>query len=164
MRSPLPPAVYAAKVFRDAGAQDVVELGAGQGRDARFFAREGFAVHALDFGATGLQQLSAAARTLGIGERVKTTVHDIRTPLPLPDASADAVFAHMLLCMALSTEQIHAVLGEVRRVLRPGGVLSTPSATPARPTTVRVSHTGQHPRTRRLRCALLHPRHGHRPG
>ncbi|HWT49724.1 MAG TPA: class I SAM-dependent methyltransferase, partial [Mycobacterium sp.] len=64
---PSAPAVYAAEVFRDAGAQDVVELGAGHGRDALFFAREGFAVHALDFSATGLRQLSEAARTLGIG-------------------------------------------------------------------------------------------------
>ncbi len=119
---PSAPAVYAAKVFKDAGAQDVVELGAGHGRDALFFAREGFAVDALDYSATGLQQLSEAARTLRIGERVTTTVHDVRTPLPLPDASTDAVFAHMLLCMALSTEQIHTLVGEVRRVLRPGGV------------------------------------------
>jgi SAM-dependent methyltransferase len=119
---PSAPAVYAAKVFRDAGAQDVIELGAGHGRDALFFARGGFAVHALDFSATGLRQLSQAARALGIGERVKTSVHDARTPLPLPDASTDAVFAHMLLCMALSSEQIHPVIGEVRRVLRPGGV------------------------------------------
>jgi hypothetical protein len=57
-----------------------------------FFARQGFAVRALDFSATGLQQLSEAAGTLGIGERVKTTVHDVRTPLPLPDTSTDAVF------------------------------------------------------------------------
>jgi SAM-dependent methyltransferase len=28
----------------------------------------------------------------------------------------------MLLCMALSTKQIQAIVGEVRRVLRPGGV------------------------------------------
>jgi len=48
-------------------------------------------------------------------------VHDVREPLPLADASVDAVFAHMLLCMALSTEEIHALVGEVRRVLRPGG-------------------------------------------
>jgi SAM-dependent methyltransferase len=116
------PAVYAAKVFRDAGAHDVLELGAGHGRDTLFFAHEGFAVHALDFSATGLQQLGEAARALGIGECLTTTVHDVRRPLPLPDASTDAVFAHMLLCMALSTEQIRALVDEVRRVLRPGGV------------------------------------------
>jgi SAM-dependent methyltransferase len=115
-------AVYAAKIFRRAGAHDVLELGAGHGRDALFFAREGFALHALDFSATGLQQLREAARALGIDERVTTTVHDVRKPLPLPDAWVDAVFAHMLLCMALSTEQIHALVDEVRRVLRPGGV------------------------------------------
>jgi SAM-dependent methyltransferase len=114
-------AVYAARIFRDVGAQDVTELGAGHGRDALFFAREGFAVHALDFSTTGLQQLREAARTLGIGERVKTTAHDVRTPLPARDASTDAVFAHMLLCMALSTEEIQSLVGEVRRVLRPGG-------------------------------------------
>ncbi|MER6343084.1 methyltransferase domain-containing protein [Streptomyces sp. NPDC001595] len=45
----------------------------------------------------------------------------MREPLPLADASVDGVFAHMLLCMALSTEEIHAVAAEVRRVLRPGG-------------------------------------------
>jgi SAM-dependent methyltransferase len=119
---PSAPAVYAAKLFRNASAQDVVELGAGHGRDALFFAREGFAVHALDFSASGLQQLGEAARAFGIGARVTTTVHDARTPLPLPDSSTGAVFAHMLLCMALSTEQIYGLVGEVRRVLRPGGV------------------------------------------
>jgi SAM-dependent methyltransferase len=161
---PSGPTVYAAKVFRDAGAQDVVELGAGHGRDALFFAREGFAVHALDFSATGLQQLSESTRTLGIGERVKTTVHDVRTPLPLPVASTDAVLAHMLLCMALSTEQIHAVVGEVRRVPRPGGVFVYTVATPGRPLRCGYPARRQHLRTRRLRCALLHPRLGHRPG
>ncbi|WP_327316210.1 class I SAM-dependent methyltransferase [Streptomyces sp. NBC_01235] len=33
----------------------------------------------------------------------------------------DAVSAHVLLCMALSTQEIHALVAEVRRVLRPGG-------------------------------------------
>lgn len=114
--------MHAAGVFRAAGAHDVLELGAGHGRDALFFAQQGFTVRALDFSATGLQQLREAADALGVGERVSTTVHDVREPLPLPDASVDGVFAHMLLCMALSTEQIHTVVAEVRRVLRPGGV------------------------------------------
>ena len=49
-------------------------------------------------------------------------MHDVRTPLPLRDASVDAVFAHMLLWMALSTAEIHALVDEVKRVIRPGGV------------------------------------------
>lgn len=119
---PSAPAVYAAEIFRSAGVHDVVELGAGHGRDTLFFADQGFAVHALDFSATGLEQLREAATAADLGERVATSSHDVRQPLPLPDASTDAVFAHMLLCMALSTGQIHALVDEVRRILRPGGI------------------------------------------
>ncbi|WP_328971427.1 class I SAM-dependent methyltransferase [Streptomyces sp. NBC_00239] len=119
---PSTPAVHATGAFRAAGAKDVLELGAGHGRDALYFAREGFTVQATDFSATGLQQLQEAAHAQGVAERVSTTVHDVRDRLPLPDASVDAVFAHMLLCMALSTQEIHALVQDVRRVLRPGGL------------------------------------------
>ncbi|MFG2296467.1 class I SAM-dependent methyltransferase [Streptomyces sp. NPDC048603] len=114
-------AVHAAGVFRAAGAHKVLELGAGHGRDALYLAREGFSVLATDFSPAGLEQLRAAAAAQGVAERVTTVVHDVRGPLPLTDASVDAVYAHMLLCMALSTEEIHALVGEVHRVLRPGG-------------------------------------------
>jgi hypothetical protein len=40
------PAVHAAGVFRAAGAREVLELGAGHGRDALFFAAQGFTVQA----------------------------------------------------------------------------------------------------------------------
>lgn len=120
---PSTPAVHAAQVFRAAGAKDVLELGAGHGRDALYFAREGFTVQATDFSPVGLEQLRQAAQAQRVAEQVTTAVHDVRDPLPLPDASVDAVFAHMLLCMALSTKEIHALVGEVGRVLRPGGVL-----------------------------------------
>jgi ubiquinone/menaquinone biosynthesis C-methylase UbiE len=98
-----------------------LELGAGHGRDALFFAREGFTVQATDFSATGLEQLRRAAHDQGVAERVTTMLHDARESLPCADASVDGVFAHMLLCMALSTVEIHGVVDEVRRVLRPGG-------------------------------------------
>jgi SAM-dependent methyltransferase len=119
---PSAPAVYATEVFREAGVHNVVELGAGHGRDALYFAEQGFSVRALDFSVTGLQQLREAADARGVGERVTTSVHDVREPLALPDASTDGVFAHMLLCMALSTAQIHALVDEVRRILRPRGI------------------------------------------
>jgi SAM-dependent methyltransferase len=118
---PSAPAVHAAEVFRRAGATDVLELGAGHGRDALHFVREGFTVQATDFSRVALEQLRNAARGQGVDERVTTALHDVREPLPLADASVDAVFAHMLLCMALSTQEIHALAGEVHRVLRPGG-------------------------------------------
>ncbi|AWZ05831.1 SAM-dependent methyltransferase [Streptomyces sp. ICC1] len=118
---PSTPAAHAAKAFRSGDAVEVLELGAGHGRDALFFAREGFTVLATDFSETGLQQLRDAALSQGVAERVTTAVHDVREPLPLADDSVDAVFAHMLLCMALSTKEILALVSEVRRVLRPGG-------------------------------------------
>ncbi|KQV16684.1 class I SAM-dependent methyltransferase [Kitasatospora sp. Root107] len=119
---PSEPAVHAARVFHAAGAGEVLELGAGHGRDALFFAREGFTVLATDFSPVGLEQLRTAATAQHLADRVRTAVHDVRTRLPLADASVDAVFAHMLLCMALSTGEIHTLVAEVHRVLRPGGV------------------------------------------
>lgn len=118
---PSEPAVHAAGVFRAAAVSDLLELGAGHGRDAVYFARRGFTVTAADFSATALEQLRAAAGRDGVAGRVTTVVHDVREPLPLPDASVDAVFAHMLLCMALSTKEIQVLVAEVARVLRPGG-------------------------------------------
>lgn len=116
---PSEPAEYAAGVFRPGG--DVLELGAGHGRDTLFLARRGFRVTAADFSPIGLEQL--AERAAGENLTITTVVQDVREPLRLPDGSADAVYAHMLFCMALSTAELVALVGEVRRVLRPGGVL-----------------------------------------
>jgi SAM-dependent methyltransferase len=69
-----------------------------------------------------LEQLANSAQNAGIADRISTLVHDARDPLPLPDGRVDAVFAHMLLCMALTKAQIKALVDEVRRVLAPGGV------------------------------------------
>lgn len=115
------PARHAAEWFAADSASTILELGAGHGRDSLYFARRGFSVHATDFSATALDQLRTWAQQDGMGDRINTTVHDVRTPIPQPDASVDAVFAHMLLCMALSTKQIHGLVTEVRRVLRAGG-------------------------------------------
>ncbi|MCZ4121748.1 class I SAM-dependent methyltransferase [Streptomyces sp. H39-S7] len=120
-KEPSEAAVHAADIFRAAGARAVLELGAGHGRDALYFAREGFTVLATDFSPLGLEQLHETATAQGTAKRVTTAVHDVREPLPLADGSVDAVFAHMLLCMALSTREIHALVAEVCRVLRPGG-------------------------------------------
>ncbi len=47
----------------------------------------------------------------------------MRDRLPLATDSVDAVFAHMLPCVALFTDQIHPLVSVRSRVLRPGRTL-----------------------------------------
>ena len=119
---PSGPARYAAALFHGEGKRDLLELGAGQGRDTLFFAREGFSVHALDYSDAGLAAIREKAMARGLAPRIATQRHDARRPLPFPDTSLDACYAHMLLCMALTTVELASLAGEIRRVLRPGGV------------------------------------------
>jgi SAM-dependent methyltransferase len=120
--APSAPAVHAAQVFRAAGAERVLELAAGHGRDALYFAQQGFTVLATDFSGVAVEQIHWAAQAQGLAAKISTILHDLREPLPLEDEAVDAVFAHMALCMALSTKEIRSAVCEIRRVLRPGGM------------------------------------------
>lgn len=118
---PSEPGVYAAEVFNADGVQRVLELAAGHGRDTLYFAGQGFTVVATDFSDVAVAQLRRSAQARGVSARVQPIVHDLRQHLPVKTGSIDGAFAHMALCMALSTSEIHAVVAEVGRVLRPGG-------------------------------------------
>lgn len=109
--------------FTTAGVAEVLELGSGQGRDTLLFAAGGLRVIAFDYTEAGLAQIAATSEAAGLGPAIRTLVGDVRHPLPLPDESVDACYAHMLFCMALTTAEIERLMAEVRRVLRPGGLL-----------------------------------------
>ena len=109
-------------LFKGEGVRSVLELGCGQGRDTLLFAKEGFHVTALDYSATGLLKLQGSAREIGVSDRIDTRSFDVRKPLPFPDGSFDLCYSHMLLCMELSTVELRFLLGEVRRVLKTGGL------------------------------------------
>lgn len=117
---PSEPAIYAAGCFGSRGARRVLELGAGQGRDTLFLAGQGFEMVALDFVGEPLARLTAKAARAGLS--IANVQHDVRDSLPFAAAEFDAVYAHMLFCMALTTEEIHSLVKETRRVLRPGGI------------------------------------------
>jgi SAM-dependent methyltransferase len=121
--NPSAPGLVAAEVFAAAGAGSVLELGAGQGRDTLYLARQGLAVTALDIAPGAVETISAKARAAGLSSLVNVARHDTRDPLPLPDASIDASYSHMLFCMALTTSELERLAGELRRVLRPGGLV-----------------------------------------
>ena len=105
----------AAGVFAAEGRTDLLELGAGQGRDTLFFAREGFRVTAVDYTQAAVDSLAAASNVIPVR-------HDVREPLPFGADSFDACYSHMLYCMALTTPQLERLAAEVLRVLRPGGL------------------------------------------
>jgi cyclopropane fatty-acyl-phospholipid synthase-like methyltransferase len=112
----------AAEVFGAAGIDDVLELGAGHGRDALFLARQGFSVHATDFSEAALVQLRHEAQREGLDDRVTAALHDVRDPLPPADGGVNAVFANLLLNMAFSPSELRSLVAEIHRVLCPGGL------------------------------------------
>jgi len=120
---PSAPGLAAAEAFAAAGHGMVLELGAGQGRDTLYLARQGLHVTALDYAPGTIETLSAKAQAAGLADMVSVARHDIRQPLPVPDASVDASYSHMLFCMALTTSELERLVGELRRVLRPGGLV-----------------------------------------
>jgi SAM-dependent methyltransferase len=112
-----------AEAFAAAGHSSVLELGAGQGRDTLYLARQGLHVTALDIAHGTAETISAKAQAVGLADMVSVARHDIRQPLPLPDACIDGCYSHMLFCMALTTSELERLAGELRRVLRPGGLV-----------------------------------------
>jgi SAM-dependent methyltransferase len=113
---------WTVKLFGAAGIDDVLELGAGQGRDSLYLARQGFSVHATDFSESALHQLRLDAQREGLDDRVTAALHDVRDPLPPADATVGAVYANLLLNMALSRAELRSLVNEIHRVLRPGGL------------------------------------------
>jgi SAM-dependent methyltransferase len=116
------PARKAAELFKTEDKSKILELGAGQGRDALFFAANGFKVTALDYSESGIEEINQKAEKLGLSRSIGAVRHDVRKPLPFVDDSFDACYCHMLYCMALCTSELEALFREVRRVLRPNGL------------------------------------------
>ncbi len=110
------PGRYAIELFARDGAHDLLELGAGQGRDTIGFIRAGFQVTALDYEGDALQTLQDKVSVLTVA------LQDVRGPLPFADTSFDAVYSHMLFSMALTTSELESLAAEVHRVLRPKGL------------------------------------------
>lgn len=104
--------------------RDIVELGAGTGRDARLFAENGLKTRGVELATTAVDRALEANRLLREPFRSRVSVvHGEATHfLHLQhEATVDVVYAHLV--YATFTEpELRALWGEIHRVLRPGGL------------------------------------------
>jgi SAM-dependent methyltransferase len=94
----------------------VLALGAGEGRNAAFLARQGHDVTALDYSAEGLRKTRRLAEQSDVS--VDTILADVREWQP--DRTWDAIVVTFLHLPPPDRADLYALL---RRCLRPGGVL-----------------------------------------
>ena len=120
--TPSAAAIKAAETFNKKGITNILELGAGQGRDALFFAQKGFHIQVLDYSQTGVDKIIKKAKTLGVDKLITGKIHDVRNPFPFTNEKFGGCFSHMLYCMALTTKELQFLSDEILRVLKNGGV------------------------------------------
>ena len=118
------PSNFALLCFNDMEAENVkkmLELGAGQGRDATFFASNAIEVQALDYSVVAIDMLNKIAKEKGLP--IKSQFIDVgSSSLPFPNSYFDAVYSHMLFNMRFSEDELHFMFSEIRRVLKLKGL------------------------------------------
>ncbi len=101
----------------------VLDAGCGFGRNLVHLLREGCEVFALDANAEGMEHVRELSRVLGTGLPAGNFQVGVIERMPFPDAFADAVMCNSVLHFAQDEEHFDAMLAELWRVLRPGGLL-----------------------------------------
>jgi len=104
-------AEQAIKYFPKQGA--VLELGAGQAQDGRFFASKGYRVTATDIADTALE--SAEQKTADKAVLIDLKKDDLQAELPFESESFDVVYAHLSLNY-FDRETTIVLFGEITRV------------------------------------------------
>ena len=120
--SPSIAAIKANSVFTNNKCTNLLELGAGQGRDTLFFLEKNYKISSLDYSKTAINQIIKKSKFFKNKKNLNAKCHDVRLKLPFDDSSFDGCYSHMLFCMAFTYEQIHSINTELLRVLKPGGI------------------------------------------
>ena len=121
----LEPSLAAKKAFRlfkEKNITNILELGAGLGRDTIYFAKNFISVEALDYSKVSIENILDKSRKLNLTNFIKPKVFDVRKRLPFENNSIEACFSHMLYCMALFNTDLKHLNNEICRVLKPGGI------------------------------------------
>ena len=121
----LEPSISAKKAlnfFKEKKINNIIELGAGLGRDSIFFAKNNIKIQALDYSSSGIEIINHKIKKDNLSNYISTKLFDVREKLPFKDNSIDACYSHMLYCMALTTKELEKLNNEIHRILKPKGL------------------------------------------
>ena len=100
----------------------VLDAGCGYGRNLLYLLREGFEVFALDADADGVEHVRQLSTALGRDLPAANFRTGLIERMDFPDGFADAVLCNSVLHFARDRQNFQAMLAELWRVLRPGGL------------------------------------------
>ena len=106
-----------------AAGMKVLDAGCGYGRNLVYLLREGAEVFALDADAAGVAHVKALAAELAPQLPAENFRVGAIEKMPWADGFADVVICNSVLHFARDEEQFLAMVTELWRVLRPGGML-----------------------------------------
>jgi len=121
----LEPSISAKKAlnfFKEKKINNIIELGAGLGRDSIFFAKNNIKIQALDYSSSGIKIINHKIKKNNLSNYISTKLFDVREKLPFKDNSIDACYSHMLYCMALTIADLQKLNNEIHRILKPNGL------------------------------------------
>lgn len=101
----------------------VLEAGCGYGRNLVYLLREGYEVFAVDRDADAIDHVRKLAASLATALPVENFQAAPVEQMPFPDEFADVVICSAVLHFARDARHFQAMLKELWRVLRPGGML-----------------------------------------
>ncbi|GGA69003.1 hypothetical protein GCM10011507_20590 [Edaphobacter acidisoli] len=101
----------------------VVDAGCGGGRNIQYLLREGYQVFGVDVSAEAVAAVRKMASELAPGLSAENFQVARVEAMPFTDEFADVVVCHSVLHFAQDEAQLEAMVRELWRVLRPGGML-----------------------------------------
>ena len=111
----------ALETFKKNNITNIIELGAGLGRDTIFFAQNGIYVHAIDYSLSATNIIKKRSKENDLDDLIKVENYDIRKKLNCDNENFQACYSHMLFCMALTNQDLKDLNQEIFRVLKKDG-------------------------------------------
>jgi len=111
----------ALETFKKNKITNIIELGAGLGRDTIFFAQNGIYVHAIDYSLSATNIIKKRSKENNLDALIKVENYDIRKKLNCDNENFQACYSHMLFCMALTNQDLKDLNQEIFRVLKKDG-------------------------------------------